>query len=81
MALRRLHRATIQFRAGVGFVVMTVIASLFLPLTFLTGFYGMNFTFLTQVLETPRQAFWVGVGTMLVSIVIQIYYFRRRGWL
>jgi Mg2+ and Co2+ transporter CorA len=47
----------------------------------LTGFYGMNFLFLTGTLETPTQAFFIGVGTMVASVVIQLYYFRRRGWL
>ena len=75
------YLTTISNRLNNTMKALTVIASLFLPLTFLTGFYGMNFTYLTQVLETPRQAFAFGVGTMIISIVIQIYYFRRRGWL
>jgi magnesium transporter len=60
---------------------LTVIASLFLPLSFLTGFYGMNFTYLTAVLESPYIAFAVGVFTMLIAIFIQLWLFRRRGWL
>ena len=60
---------------------LTVIASLFLPLSFLTGFYGMNFAYLTQVLETPYAAFVIGVITMMIAILIQLYLFRRRGWL
>jgi len=31
--------------------------------------------------ETPYWAFGVVVGTMLVSIAIQIYFFRRPGWI
>jgi len=58
-----------------------VIASLFLPLSFLTGFYGMNFAYLTTVLEPPYVAFAIGVGTMLIAIGIQLYLFRRRGWI
>jgi Mg2+ and Co2+ transporter CorA len=41
----------------------------------------MNFLFLTANLETPTQAFWIGVGTMVFSVVIQFYFFKRRGWL
>ncbi len=60
---------------------LTVIASLFLPLSFLSGFYGMNFAYLTGVLETPDLAFAFGLGTMAIATGIQLYLFRRRGWI
>jgi len=41
----------------------------------------MNFLFLTAQLETPTQAFFIGIGTMVASVLIQLYYFRRRGWI
>jgi Mg2+ and Co2+ transporter CorA len=47
----------------------------------LTGFFGMNFAYLTTVLETPYLAFAVGVGTMLIATAIQLYFFHRRGWI
>jgi len=75
------YLSTVSNRLNQTTKALTVIASLFLPLSFLTGFYGMNFTYLTQVLETPYWAFAAGVGTMLVSIAIQLYFFRRRGWI
>jgi magnesium transporter len=75
------YLSTVSNRLNQTTKALTVIASVFLPLSFLTGFYGMNFTYLTQVLETPYAAFWVGIATMLASIVVQIYLFRRRGWL
>jgi len=74
------YLSTVSNRLNQTTKALTVIASVFLPLSFLTGFYGMNFTYLTQVLETPYWTFAVGVGTMLISIVIQLYLFRRRGW-
>jgi magnesium transporter len=75
------YLSTVSNRLNTTTKALTVIASLFLPLSFLTGFYGMNFSYLTTVLESPYIAFAVGVGTMLISIAIQLYFFRRRGWI
>ncbi|HKW70975.1 MAG TPA: magnesium/cobalt transporter CorA [Candidatus Dormibacteraeota bacterium] len=75
------YLSTVSNRLNQTTKALTVIASLFLPLSFLTGFYGMNFTYLTQVLETPYWVFALGVGTMVVATLIQLWLFRRRGWL
>ena len=75
------YLSTVSNRLNQTTKALTVIASLFLPLSFLTGFYGMNFVFLTQILEIPYWAFWVGIGTMLIATVIQLVLFRRRGWI
>ena len=75
------YLSTVSNRLNQTTKALTVIASLFLPLSFLTGFYGMNFTYLTSVLETPYWAFAAGVGTMVVATLIQLYFFRRRGWI
>ena len=75
------YLSTVSNRLNQTTKALTVIASVFLPLSFLTGFYGMNFSYLTQVLESPYIAFAVGVGTMLIAIGIQLWLFRRRGWL
>ena len=75
------YLSTVSNRLNQTTKALTVIASLFLPLSFLTGFYGMNFAYLTQVLETPYAAFVIGVITMMIAILIQLYLFRRRGWL
>ena len=75
------YLSTVSNRLNQTTKALTVIASLFLPLSFLTGFYGMNFVFLTQILETPYAAFAVGVATMLIAVGIQLWLFRRRGWI
>jgi len=75
------YLSTVSNRVNETTKALTVIASLFLPLSFLTGFYGMNFVYLTQVLETPYWAFAVGVATMLIATAIQLWLFRRRGWI
>ncbi len=75
------YLSTVSNRLNVTMKALTVIASLFLPLTFLTGFYGMNFAYLTTVLEPPYLSFWIGVITMVVATLIQLWFFRRRGWI
>ena len=75
------YLSTVSNRLNATMKTLTAIASLFLPLSFLTGFYGMNFSYLTQVLESPYSAFAVGVATMLGATAIQLYFFRRRGWI
>jgi magnesium transporter len=60
---------------------LTVIATVFLPLSFITGFFGQNFGYLVTRLITPEWTFWViGVGSMLVTCVGLLVFFRRKGW-
>ena len=75
------YLSTVSNRLNETTKALTVIASLFLPLSFLTGFYGMNFSYLVNVLESPYEAFALGVGTMVVATLIQLWLFRRRGWI
>ena len=74
------YLSTVSNRINQTVKTLTAIASLFLPLSFLTSFYGMNFAYLVNTLEAPSFAFAIGVATMVVATVIQIYFFRRRGW-
>jgi len=75
------YLSTVSNRLNKTTTTLAVIASVFLPLSFLTGFYGMNFQYLTTQLEVPNWTFWAGIATMLGSVMIQLWLFRRRGWL
>jgi len=75
------YLSTVSNRLNQVITRLTVFATLFLPLTFLTGFFGMNFAWLVAHIA-PGWTFWVlAVGVMLVTSALQLSYYRRRGWL
>ena len=61
--------------------LLTIVATIFLPLTFLTGFYGMNFTVgFTQPGTGSVVGFWALDAFMVMLAVLLLVLFRRRGW-
>ncbi len=77
-----LYLSTVANRQGEISKQLTIIATIFLPLTFLTGFFGQNFAFLTGHIENMTWTFFVlGLGLLLASIVGFWIFFRRKGWL
>jgi magnesium transporter len=77
-----MYLSTVANRQGEIAKQLTIIATIFLPLTFLTGFFGMNFAFLTGHIENHTWSFFVlGLGLLLASIVGFWIFFRRKGWL
>ena len=60
---------------------LTIIATIFMPITFITGVFGMNFGHLPQVEHDSGELFWITLLGMGIITVMQILYFRRRKWL
>ena len=58
--------------------VLTVIATLFIPLTFIASIYGMNFQFMPE-LHWPYGYAWA-LGLMALTAAAMIAFFKRRGW-
>ena len=59
--------------------VLTILASIFIPLTFLTGIYGMNFEFMPEL--HYRWSYFLLLGTMAALAAGMLLLFRRRGWI
>jgi magnesium transporter len=59
--------------------VLTIVATVFMPLTFLAGVYGMNFKYMPE-LEWHWGYFSIW-SIMLVIAISMLIYFRRKKWL
>lgn len=77
-----MYLSTIANRQGEVAKQLTIIATIFLPLTFITGFFGQNFSYLvSEVMNTTLSFFVLGIGSLVISCVVFLVFFRRRGWL
>jgi magnesium transporter len=59
--------------------VLTIFGTIFMPLTFIVGIYGMNFKFMPEL--TSEWGYPVVWALMLVVAAAMLLYFRRKGWI
>jgi magnesium transporter len=78
-SLQDLHLSTASHRMNEVMQVLTIMGSIFIPLTFLAGIYGMNFAHMPE-LAWPW-AYPALLGVMAVIALGLVIWFRRRGWL
>ncbi len=59
--------------------VLTIITTIFVPVTFIVGVYGMNFENMPEL--KAQSGYYIVLGVMITIIVSLILYFRKRKWL
>ncbi|MEK9727407.1 MAG: magnesium/cobalt transporter CorA [Candidatus Margulisiibacteriota bacterium] len=72
------HLAVINLRSNDITKMLTIVSSIFLPLTFVTGVYGMNFKFMPE-LEQPY-AYPILLISMVVVVTLLFAFFKRKRW-
>lgn len=59
--------------------VLTIISTIFIPITFITGLYGMNFVYMPELKFT--YSYPIVLGIMVVIVFAMLYYFKKKKWL
>jgi len=79
VGLMELYLSSASHRMNEAMRTLTVVATIFIPLTFLVGVYGMNFDVMPELRwRWGYAAVW---GLMLATAVGLVSWFRRRGWI
>jgi magnesium transporter len=81
MTVISLRQTELGVRQNEAMKTLTVIATIFLPLAFITGFFGMNFEWMTNHLDSVWDFVGFGVGSLIASSLVLFAYFRHTGML
>jgi magnesium transporter len=83
--LRDYYATSISNRMNETIKVLTIISTIFMPLTFIAGIYGMNFNYSESSLNMPELHWKYGYPfslLLMAAVAIgQLIYFRRKGWI
>jgi magnesium transporter len=73
-----IYLSSVSYRLNEVMKVLTIVATIFIPLTFIVGLYGMNFEYMPE-LKSP----WGYPSVLLLMLIISLsmlYYFKRKKW-
>ena len=83
--LRDVYLSSISNRMNEIMKVLTVISTIFIPLNFIAGVYGMNFNTEKSPWNMPELNWYYGypfaLGVMLAVTCVMLYFFAKKGWL
>jgi len=78
-SLMDMYMTTISNKMNEVMKVLTIMASIFIPLTFIAGIYGMNFEYIPEL--QYKYSYFILWGVMIVLFIGMLIYFKRRKWL
>lgn len=77
--MRDSHMSMNAIRMNNIMMTLTIVSTIFIPLTFIAGIYGMNFTNMPEL--EWHYGYFIILGFMLFVVIYMLTFFKRRGWL
>lgn len=77
--LMDLYLSNISFKMNEVMKILTIIATIFIPITFITSLYGMNFENIPELHN--KYGYFIVLGVIVITTLGMLYYFRRKKWL
>ncbi len=76
--LMDLSLSSVSYRLNEVMKVLTIISTIFIPLSFIAGVYGMNFKYMPE-LQSPYgyPLAWASMGAVALGM---LYYFKKKKW-
>lgn len=59
--------------------IFTIVSVIFMPPTLIASVYGMNFSFMPEL--SAKYGYPISIGLMILSSLIILYFFKKKGWL
>jgi magnesium Mg(2+) and cobalt Co(2+) transport protein (corA) len=76
--IRDSYLSLTSYRTNSIMQTLTVITTIFMPLTFIAGIYGMNFKYIPEL--NWRDGYFMVLGLMLGIAIAMYFWFRKKGW-
>ncbi|MSP53344.1 MAG: magnesium/cobalt transporter CorA [Gammaproteobacteria bacterium] len=78
-SMLEIYRSSVNNKLNESMKVLTIIATVFMPLSFLTGIFGMNFNYMPEL--HWHYGYYMALGLFVVIGVGMLVYFRRKKWM
>lgn len=77
--MREAYQAQIDIEQNSLMKVFTVVTSIFMPLTLMTGWYGMNFKYMPEIYG--KYSYWIFLGASALVGLLLVLWFRKKKWI
>ena len=79
LQIREFYQAQMDLKQNDTMRILTVVTTIFLPLTLLTGWYGMNFANMPELMHPF--SYFILIALCLFIVGGEIWFFKKKGWL